>query len=242
MKYALVTGGSRGIGRAICLKLAEMGYNILINYVSNDRNAEEVNALVISKGVSSEVLKFDVGNAQQVNEVLSSWIENNPTKKIEILVNNAGIRKDGLMMFMSDDDWNGVMNANVGGFFTVTRLVVKNMIRNRYGRIINIVSLSGLKGLAGQTNYSASKAAVIGATKALAQEIGKKNVTVNAIAPGYIRTEMIQEIKEDDVKSSIPANRFGEPEEVADLTGFLASKNASYINGQVISINGGLYT
>jgi len=242
MKYALVTGGSRGIGRAICLKLADMGYNILINYVSNDINAEEVNALVMSKGVNSELLKFDVGNPQEVNEVLSSWIENNPTKTIEILINNAGIRKDGLMMFMSDDDWNGVMNANVGGFFTVTRLVVKNMIRNRYGRIINIVSLSGLKGLAGQTNYSASKAAVIGATKALAQEIGKKNVTVNAIAPGYIRTEMIQEIKEEDVKSSIPLNRFGEPEEVADLAGFLASKNASYISGQVISINGGLYT
>ena len=242
MKYALVTGGSRGIGRAICLKLADMGYNILINYVSNDSNAEEVNALVINKGVSAEMLKFDVGNAQEVNQVLSGWIERNPTKTIEILVNNAGIRKDGLMMFMSDDDWNGVMNANAGGFFTVTRLVVKNMIRNRYGRIINIVSLSGLKGLAGQTNYSASKAAVIGATKALAQEIGKKNVTVNAIAPGYIKTEMIQEIKEEDVKSTIPLNRFGEPEEVADLAGFLASKNASYISGQVISINGGLYT
>lgn len=242
MKYALVTGGSRGIGRAICLKLADMGYNILINYVSNDSNAEEVNALVINKGVHAEMLKFDVGNPLEVDRVLNGWIEKNPTDIIEILVNNAGIRKDGLMMFMSDDDWNGVMNANAGGFFTITRLVVKNMIRNRYGRIINIVSLSGLKGLAGQTNYSASKAAVIGATKALAQEIGKKNVTVNAIAPGYIKTEMIQEIKEEDVKSTIPLNRFGEPEEVADLAGFLASKNASYISGQVISINGGLYT
>jgi 3-oxoacyl-[acyl-carrier protein] reductase len=241
MKYALVTGGSRGIGRAICLKLADMGYNILINYVSNDSNAQEVLELVRSKGVASEVLKFDVGNPTDVSQVLNNWIETNPHNNIEILVNNAGIRKDGLMMFMSDDDWNGVMNANIGGFFTITRIVIKNMIRNRYGRVINIVSLSGLKGLPGQTNYSASKAAVIGATKALSQEIGKKNITVNAIAPGYIRTEMIQEIKEDDVKSSIPANRFGEPEEVADLAGFLASKNASYISGQVISINGGLY-
>jgi 3-oxoacyl-[acyl-carrier protein] reductase len=241
MKYALVTGGSRGIGRAICLKLADMGYNILINYVSNDSNAQEVLGLVRSKGVASEVLKFDVGNPTDVSQVLNNWIETNPHNNIEILVNNAGIRKDGLMMFMSDDDWNGVMNANIGGFFTITRIVIKNMIRNRYGRVINIVSLSGLKGLPGQTNYSASKAAVIGATKALSQEIGKKNITVNAIAPGYIRTEMIQEIKEDDVKSSIPANRFGEPEEVADLAGFLASKNASYISGQVISINGGLY-
>ena len=241
MKYALVTGGSRGIGRAICLKLADMGYNILINYVSNDSNAQEVLELVRSKGVASEVLKFDVGNPQEVALVLNNWVDSNPQNIIEILVNNAGIRKDGLMMFMSDDDWNGVMNANIGGNFTITRIVIKNMIRNRYGRVINIVSLSGLKGLAGQTNYSASKAAVIGATKALSQEIGKKNITVNAIAPGYIRTEMIQEIKEDDVKSAIPLNRFGEPEEVADLAGFLASKNASYISGQVISINGGLY-
>jgi 3-oxoacyl-[acyl-carrier protein] reductase len=241
MKYALVTGGSRGIGRAICLKLADMGYNVLINYVSNDNNAQEVLDLVRAKGVASEVLKFDVGNPTDVAQVLNNWIETNPQNVIEILVNNAGIRKDGLMMFMSDDDWNGVMNANIGGFFTITRIVIKNMIRNRYGRVINIVSLSGLKGLAGQTNYSASKAAVIGATKALSQEIGRKNITVNAIAPGYIRTEMIQEIKEDDVKSTIPLNRFGEPEEVADLAGFLASKNASYISGQVISINGGLY-
>jgi 3-oxoacyl-[acyl-carrier protein] reductase len=241
MKYALVTGGSRGIGRAICLKLADMGYNILINYVSNDNNAQEVLDLVRAKGVASEVLKFDVGNPTDVAQSLNTWIEKNPQNVIEILVNNAGIRKDGLMMFMSDDDWNGVMNANIGGFFAITRIVIKNMIRNRYGRVINIVSLSGLKGLPGQTNYSASKAAVIGATKALSQEIGKKNITVNAIAPGYIRTEMIQEIKEEDVKSSIPMNRFGEPEEVADLTGFLASKNASYISGQVISINGGLY-
>jgi 3-oxoacyl-[acyl-carrier protein] reductase len=241
MKYALVTGGSRGIGRAICLRLADMGYNILINYVSNDSNAQEVLDLVRAKGVSSEVLKFDVGNPTDVAQSLNTWIEKNPQNVIEILVNNAGIRKDGLMMFMSDEDWNGVMNANIGGFFTITRIVIKNMIRNRYGRVINIVSLSGLKGLPGQTNYSASKAAVIGATKALSQEIGKKNITVNAIAPGYIRTEMIQEIKEDDVKSSIPMNRFGEPEEVADLAGFLASKNASYISGQVISINGGLY-
>ena len=118
MKYALVTGGSRGIGRAICLKLADMGYNILINYVSNESNAQEVNALVVSKGVHAEIMKFDVGNAQEVDKVLSKWIENNPTNTIEILVNNAGIRKDGLMMFMSDDDWNGVMNANAGGFFT----------------------------------------------------------------------------------------------------------------------------
>jgi 3-oxoacyl-[acyl-carrier protein] reductase len=241
MKYALVTGGSRGIGRAICLRLADMGYNILINYVSNDSNAQEVLDLVRAKGVSSEVLKFDVGNPTDVAQSLNTWIEKNPQNVIEILVNNAGIRKDGLMMFMSDEDWNGVMNANIGGFFTITRIVIKNMIRNRYGRVINIVSLSGLKGLPGQTNYSASKAAVIGATKALSQEIGKKNITVNAIAPGYIRTEMIQEIREDDVKSSIPMNRFGEPEEVADLAGFLASKNASYISGQVISINGGLY-
>ncbi|MGY3091488.1 3-oxoacyl-[acyl-carrier protein] reductase [Hymenobacter sp. UYAg731] len=241
MKYALVTGGSRGIGKAICLKLADLGYNVLLNYVANQARAEEVQALVRSKGVEAELLRFDVAKAAEVEEVLAGWLAAHPTKRVEVLVNNAGVRRDGLLMLMSNAEWQDVMDTGAGGFFNVTRLIIRGMIRQKAGRVINIVSLSGLKGLPGQTNYSAAKAAVIGATKALAQEVGRKNITVNAVAPGFIRTDMIQDLCEDDHKALIPLNRFGEPEEVAALVGFLATPQAAYITGQVISINGGLY-
>jgi 3-oxoacyl-[acyl-carrier protein] reductase len=241
MKYALVTGASRGIGKAICLKMAEQGYNILINYVANQARAEEVQALVRSKGVEAELLRFDVANASEVDAVLAGWLAANPGKHVEVLVNNAGVRRDNLLMMMSDDDWNQVMDTGAGGFFNVTRLIIRGMLKQRFGRVINIVSLSGLKGLPGQTNYSASKAAVIGATKALAQEVGRRNITVNAVAPGFIRTDMIEDISEAEHRGLIPLNRFGEPEEVAELVGFLAAPPAAYITGQVISINGGLY-
>jgi 3-oxoacyl-[acyl-carrier protein] reductase len=236
MKYALVTGGSRGIGRAICLKLADQGYNVLINYVANQASAEEVQALVRSKGVEAELLRFDVGKGEEVEQVLAGWLAANPTKHVEVLVNNAGIRQDGLLMLMTNPEWQQVMDASAGGFFNVTRLIIRGMIRQKAGRVISIVSLSGLKGQLGQTNYSAAKAAVIGATKALAQEVGRKRVTVNAVAPGLIRTEMLQ-----DYLPLIPMHRFGEPEEVADLVAFLASPQAAYISGQVISINGAQY-
>ena len=241
MKYALVTGASRGIGKAICLKMADQGYNVLINYVANQARAEEEQALVRSKGVAAELLRFDVANAAEVETVLAGWLAANPTKHVEVLVNNAGVRRDSLLMLMTDQDWQQVMDTGAGGFFNVTRHIIRGMLRQRFGRVINIVSLSGLKGLPGQTNYSAAKAAVIGATKALAQEVGRRNITVNAVAPGFIRTDMIQDLNEDEHRALIPLNRFGEPEEVAELVGFLAAPPAAYITGQVISINGGLY-
>jgi 3-oxoacyl-[acyl-carrier protein] reductase len=242
MKYALVTGGTRGIGRATCLKLASMGYNILINFLSNQERADELLAEVKAIGVQAELLKFDIGDQPAVENSILGWIEKNPTCNIDILVNNAGVRADGLLMLMSNDEWNYVMNANIGGFYNVTRLIIREMVKKRYGRIVNIVSVAGMKGSAGQTHYSASKAAIIGATKALAQEVGKKNIMVNAIAPGYIRTEMIADLPENELKKTIPMNRFGEAEEVAELAGFLSSPQCSYLTGQIISINGGVYT
>jgi 3-oxoacyl-[acyl-carrier protein] reductase len=242
MKFALVTGGSRGIGRAVCLKLADMGYNTLINYKSNETEANQTLLLVKEKGVSAEIIQFDVSDKKQVQSVLGGWMETNQDKVIEVLVNNAGIREDALMMWMKDEQWDRVINTSLGGFFYVTRLVVNSMLMKKYGRIINIVSLSGLKGMPGQTNYSAAKAGVIGATKALAQEIGRKGITVNAVAPGFIKTDMTEDLNENELKAIIPLKRFGLPEEVAHAVGFLASAEASYITAEVISVNGGLYS
>jgi len=242
MKFALVTGGSRGIGRAVCIKLAGMGYNILINYKSNETEANNTLALVKEKGVDGEIIKFDVARKEEVIPVLTGWMEANPDKTIEVLVNNAGIREDALMMWMKDEQWSNVIDTSLNGFFYVTRIVVNSMLMKKYGRIINIVSLSGLKGLPGQTNYSAAKAAVIGATKALAQEVARRGVTVNCVAPGFIKTEMTEDINEAQYQQIIPMKRFGEAEEVAEVVGFLASKASSYITGEVININGGLHT
>ena len=242
MKFALVTGGSRGIGRAVCLKLADMGYNILVNYKSNETEANQTLSLVNEKGVSGEIIQFDVSDKNQVQSTLGGWMETNKEKIIEVLVNNAGIREDALMMWMKDEQWDSVVNTSLGGFFYVTRLVLNSMLMKKYGRIVNIVSLSGLKGMPGQTNYSAAKAGVIGATKALAQEIGRKGITVNAVAPGFIKTDMTGDLNENELKAIIPLKRFGLPEEVAHTVAFLASKEAAYITGEVISVNGGLYS
>ena len=241
-KYALVTGGSRGIGRSVCQKLAGMGLNILINYQSNLEEAEKTAELVRALGVKAELMKFDVSKEDQVNEMLGKWMENNKDKTIEVLVNNAEIRKDNLLMWMSNDEWHSVMDIAVDGFFYVTRLIIKDMLFKKYGRVINIVSLSGIKGLPGQTNYSASKAAVIGASKALAQEVGRRGITVNAVAPGFVKTDMTKDLNEKDLKSLIPAGRFGEPEEISEVVGFLASKGSSYLTGQVIPLNESLYS
>lgn len=242
MKVALVTGGSRGIGRAICIKLGSMGFHVLVNYLSNEKEADITLDLISQAGGTGEKICFDVSQGEIVEKVLDQWHADHPNTIIEVLVNNAGIRKDTLMMWMENNHWNDVINTNLNGFFFPTRYLLKNMLVNKFGRIINIVSLSGIKGLPGQVNYSAAKGAVIAATKALAQEIGKKKVTVNAIAPGFIKTDMTANMNEQEIKTAIPLNRFGTPEEVAELAGFLASENSSYITGEVISINGGLYT
>ena len=242
MEYALVTGGGRGIGKAICLRLADMGYNIIVNYMSNDDEANKTKALIKEKGVDAILMKFDVSKLEEVDAHVEKWMNDNPDKTISVLVNNAGIRKDNLMVFISPEDWNRVLDITVDGFYNVTRNIVKSMVRKRKGRIVNIVSLSGLKGMPGQTNYSASKGAIIAATKALAQEVGKRGITVNAVAPGFIKTDMTQDINEEDYKKMVPMNRFGEPEEVAGVVAFLVGKDSSYVTGQVISVNGGLYS
>lgn len=238
MKYALVTGGSRGIGRAICQKLWKMGYEVLINYVSNDAAAAETLASIEGHG---ELLRFDVADADAVNTAIGQWQQAHPDDYIEVLVNNAGIRRDNLLIWLERPDWDAVVNTSLGGFYHVTRAVLQPMLLHKYGRIVTVASLSGLKGLPGQTNYSAAKGGVIAATKALAQEVARKKVTVNAVAPGFIRTDMVEGLDEAALRKDIPAARFGEPEEVAALVGFLASPEAAYITGQVISINGGLY-
>ena len=238
----MVTGGSRGIGRAVCVKLAEMGYPVVINYAHNAEAAEETKRMVEEKGVAAELLPFDVADGAAADVAMEAWQEQHPDDYIAVLVNNAGIRRDTMMVFMENDQWHSVLDTTLNGFFYITRRLLKNMLTKRYGRIVNVVSLSGIKGMPGQVNYSAAKAAVIGATKALAQEVGPRKVTANAVAPGFIATDMTKDLDESMLKKQIPCGRFGRPEEVADLVGFLASDQAAYINGEVISINGGLYT
>lgn len=241
MKCALITGGSRGIGRAICIKMAAIGYYVLVNYKSNVDEANKTLALIKENGGNGELMPFDVADKEQI-KLLGAWIEANEDKYIEVLVNNAGIRDDSLMAWMAEEQWDNVLKTNLDSFFYVTRLVLNGMLTRKYGRIINIVSLSGLKGLAGQTNYSAAKAGVIGATKALAQEIARQGITVNALAPGFIKTDMTEGLDEKELKMMIPARRFGLPEEVASAAAFFASPEAAYITGQVLSVNGGLYS
>ena len=239
MKYALVTGGSRGIGRAICQKLYGMGYEVLINYVSNTAAAEETLSSLDGHG---ELLRFDVADANAVKSAIEGWQAAHPEDYIEVLVNNAGIRRDNLLIWMEADDWKTVLDTTLNGFYNVTHAVLQPMLLHKFGRIINVTSLSGIKGLPGQTNYSAAKGGLIAATKALAQEVAREKVSVNAVARGFIHTDMVERLDEATLKTDIPAARFGDPEEVAALVGFLASPDSSYITGEVISINGGLYT
>ena len=228
MKYALVTGGSRGIGRATCIKLAELGYAILVNYKGNKEAAEETARLVKEKGVSAEILNFDVAKKADVDAVLGGWIESHKEDIIEVLVNNAGIRQDTLLMSMTDEQWDSVLDTSLRGMYNVTKCVLNPMLMNRYGRIINMVSLSGLKGMPGQVNYSAAKAGMIGATKALAQEIAKRNVTVNSIAPGFVKTDMTEELNEKELVNMIPMKRFGLAEEVEGSSPRKEPKSAEY--------------
>jgi len=241
-KYALITGASRGLGKAIALRLANDGFAVIINYQSNKVAAEDTLKQIQEAGGTGELLPFNVADPQAIESALDSWSQAHPDDYISVLVNNAGIRQDNLMIFMQEEQWNNVLDTTLNGFFYITRRLLKDMMTHRNGRIINMASLSGLKGLPGQTNYSAAKGALIGATKALAQEVAARKVTVNAIAPGFIATDMTKELDEAELKKLIPLGRFGKPEEVAALASFLASDDAAYITGQVISINGGLYT
>jgi 3-oxoacyl-[acyl-carrier protein] reductase len=239
MNYALVTGGSRGIGRAIAIRLARQGFEILINYVSNKTEAQRTLEMADGHG---ELLQFDVADSQQTRQALADWQQQHPEDYISVVVNNAGIRRDNVMALMPEGDWHHVVDTTLSGFFNVTQPLLPAMQLHRFGRIINMASVSGLKGLPGQTNYSAAKGGIIAATKALAQEVARRGITVNAIAPGFIKTDMTEGLDEAALKKTIPANRFGTPEEVAALVAFLVSEEAGYITGNVVSINGGLYT
>lgn len=243
MNCALVTGASRGIGKAIAKTISkDLGLHILINYSSNTKAAEETLAEIVAEGGTAELLQFNVQDAEQVENVLVSWMKENKDNVIEVLINNAGITRDGLFLIMEKENWRDVLNISLDGFYNVTLPIIRKMSRKRYGRIVNIVSLSGQKGTPGQVNYSAAKGGLIGATKALGQEMAKRKITVNAVAPGFIESDMTKDLDEDMLKQLVPMKRFGKAQEVADLVSFLASKKASYITGEIININGGIYS
>ncbi|MCP4121050.1 MAG: 3-oxoacyl-ACP reductase FabG [Bacteroidetes bacterium] len=241
-KFALITGGSRGIGAEVCTRLARDGYHIIMNFHSNHEAANKVAEQIREEGKHVFLLPCDVRNMEAFSKALEQWQELYPEGLIDVLVNNAGQRIDKLFVWMDTEDWSSVIETHLGGFFNITKLIFPRMIKQRHGRIINIVSLSGQKGVAGQTNYSAAKAAVIGATKALSQEVGRSKITVNAISPGFIKTDMTDDLNEKELRKMIPLRRFGEASEVAAAVSFLASEEAGYITGAVIPINGGLYT
>ena len=242
-KCALITGASRGIGKAIAIQLAkDQSYHILINYSANTVAANETKDQIIMEGGSSEVIQFNVQDKLEVSNKLMKWKENNPEDIIEVLVNNAGITKDNLLLWMNDEEWGNVVDISLKGFYNVTNTILQDMIKLRKGRIINIASISGLKGNSGQTNYSAAKGGLIAASKSLSQELARRGITVNAIAPGFIHSDMTKDLPEKELKKFIPLRRFGTAEEVAHLVSFIASDKAAYITGEVININGGIYS
>lgn len=240
MEYALVTGASRGLGRAIAERLAKDGYPVIVNYNNSEKAAQEVVDGIVAAGGKAELMKLDVADSSKVDVALDAWMEAHPEDYISVLVNNAGIRQDNLLVFMQDEQWQSVVNTTLSGFFYLTRRIVKSMMTHRNGRIVNISSVSGVKGMPGQCNYSAAKAGLIGASKALALEVASRKVTVNVVAPGFIATDMTAELDQEMIKKMVPLGRIGKPEEVASLVSFLASKEAAYITGQVVSINGGI--
>ncbi len=237
-KTALVIGGGRGIGRAVCVRLGSEGYHVIINYRSNTEEATKTLSEVIASGGSAELCMFDIINSEKVSESIEKLLHKH---KISSLVFSAGIRKDELLIFMSEESWNHVIDTNLRSFHAVVKPVVKQMLLERYGRIVVVSSTSGQSGVPGQVHYSATKAALIGATKALAQECAKRNVLVNAVTPGFIETEMTEDLNNKETAARIPMHRFGKASEVASVVAFLLSDDVSYVTGQVVGINGGIY-
>jgi 3-oxoacyl-[acyl-carrier protein] reductase len=240
-KTALVTGGSRGIGRAIALALARCGTDVAVNFVSNDIAAEECIANIIALGRQALAIRADVGVVGEAHNLVKTV--NDHFGHIDILVNNAGITRDTLLMRMSESDWDEVMSVNLKGAFNVTRPALRSMMRQRWGRIVNISSVSGLMGQVGQVNYSASKAGLIGFTKSLAREVGRRGITVNVVAPGYIPTDLNADLDtsiQDKIRELIPLGHFGTGDDVANVVVFLASDSAAYITGIVLPVDGGL--
>lgn len=240
-KCAIVTGASRGIGKAIALKLASLGANIVINYRSNEKEALEVENEIKNMGVEALCIKGDISKAEEVESLISAAKEK--FGAIDIMVNNAGITKDTLILRMKEEDFDTVIDVNLKGVFNCLKTITPVMVRQKYGKIINLSSVVGISGNAGQVNYSASKAGVIGMTKSLAKEVGSRGINVNAIAPGFIETDMTDVLGDkykDEIKKNIPLKKLGKPEDVANVVAFLASENSDYITGQVIHVDGGM--
>jgi 3-oxoacyl-[acyl-carrier protein] reductase len=240
-RAAIVTGGTRGIGRAIALRLAAEGANVAISYRSNDETAGETAGAVRAAGVKCEVFKGDVASSEDVQALFKGV--NDAFGRVDILVNNAGITRDNIMMRMKEDEFDDVLRTNLGGTYLCTRAALRPMVRARWGRIVNVSSVVGLVGNAGQANYAASKAGIIGFTKSVAREVAQRGITANAVAPGYVETELTGSLPEevkDQIRNQVPMGRFGEAEEVAEVVAFLAGEGAGYVTGQTIAVDGGM--